>query len=568
MVPFLTSPFALFALLAVPALVAIYLFQRRFRVRDVSSLVLWAAIRQPSVGGRKRERLQLPLTFWLELLAIVLIALAAAGPLLPQWSRSRPLVIVCDDSLSMQAGSAREKAVAFAKGELAKRRFSPVRIVVAGATPRFERDFAQWTCTAPSSDLDAAIALAASAAGRGALILVLTDHAPERPIDPGRVRWQAFGAPLPNLGFVAATRAGDRILLEIANDSTAPQSATLHVGPGPRGGEDREAEDPRSRGPRIDVPPRSRHRVQLTLPPSSGAVQATLSEDAAAFDNRVTLLPDRRPPLRVAIRIADEKLRTMIESALLATSRVALEPLRPQLVITDAATDAQWSVLVQPDRGGASFVGPYVIDRTSPLTTGLALDGLVWGAKRGPMQGQPVILAGDQPLVTIEEHRLRIRFDPSISNLHHAPAWPALWWNVIDWRSAHLPGPRSTNVILGANAFVNIETTPVEVIAPDGERRTLDARDGTAVIAALQPGIWKVGPYSFASNALVAKETDLSHNRSGEWGSWSEESLSSAGFQNIAWLLLLAALAALTLHQWNAAVPAAGQAASRRLGES
>ena len=534
MVPFLTSPFALFALLAVPALVTIYLFQRRFRVRDVSSLVLWAAIRQPSVGGRKRERLQLPLTFWLELLAIVLIALAATGPLLPQWSRSRPLVIVCDDSLSMQAGPAREKAIAFAKGELAKRRFSPVRIVVAGATPRFERDFAQWTCTAPSSDLDAAIALAASAAGRGALILVLTDHAPERPIDPGRVRWQAFGAALPNLGFVSATRAGDRILLEIANDSGVVESSSLRVF---------------KQVLPIRVPPRSRHRVQLTLPANSGAVQATLSEDAAAFDNRVTLLPDRRPPLRVAVRIADEKLRAMIENALLATSRVALEPVRPQLVITDAATDAEWSVHVQPDRGGASFVGPYVIDRTSALTTGLALDGLVWGAKRGPMQGQPVILAGDQPLVTAEEHRLRIRFDPSISNLHHAPAWPALWWNVIDWRSAHLPGPRSANVILGANAFVNVETSPVDVIAPDGERRTLDARDGTAVIAALQPGIWKVGPYSFASNALAAEETDLSHNRSGEWGSWNDEALTSAGFQNIAWLLLLAALAALIAHQ-------------------
>jgi len=545
MVPFLTSPFALFALLAVPALVAIYLFQRRYRVRDVSSLVLWDAIRQPSIGGRTRERLQLPLTFWLEVLAVLLLAFAAAQPLLPKWSHSRPLVIVCDDSLSMQAGNAREKAIAFAKSELAKRRFAPVRIIVAGATPRFERDFAQWTCTSPSSDLDAAIALAASAAGRNALVLILTDHAPERAIDPGRIRWQAFGAPLPNLGFVAATRAGDRILLEIANDSSSTQSTTLHV----------------VRDTRVNVPPHARQRVQLTVP--SRPVEVSLSDDAAAFDNRVTLLPDHRPPIRVALRIADAKSREIVESALSATSRVTIDAIHPQLTINDSPSSDEWSVELQHNNGGAAFVGPYVVDRTSALTTGLALDGLVWGAPRGPMQGQPVILAGDQPLVTIDQHRLRIRFDPSISNLHHAPAWPAFWWNIIEWRASQLPGPRSANVILGANAFVNIEANDVTVIAPDGEQRKLDARDGTAVIATTQPGIWKVGTYSFACNALAANETDLSHNASGGWGKWNDESLVSAGFENIAWILLLIALAILVFHQRiSGAAPALG----RRVG--
>ncbi len=525
MVPFLTSPLALFALAGVPALIAIYLFQRRFRVREVSSLMLWDVIRQPASGGRKRERLQLPLTFWLEVLAVILLALAAAGPLLPWRSRSRPLVIVCDDSLSMQAGDARAKAIAFADGELAKHNFSPVRIIVAGATPRFEKDFEQWACTSPSSDLDAAIALAASAAGRSALVLVLTDHPPDRPPDPGRIRWQAFGRALPNLGFVSATRAGDRVLLEIANDSSSPQSTTLHL----------------VRDMRIDVPPHTRHRVQLTVP--AGVIEAKLSDDAAAFDNQVVLLPDRRPPLRVALRVQDET----IESALRATSRVALENIRPQLIITDRATNEDWSVEVQRAPGGAAFVGPYVMDRTSPLTTGLRLDGLVWGAARGAMQGQPVVFAGDQPLVTVDGHRVRIRFDRTISNLHHSPAWPALWWNLVEWRSAQLPGPRSANVSLGTNAFVNLETPSAVVIAPDGERRTVNGP--AAVIAATQPGIWNVGPYSFACNAIAPGETDLTHNRSGGWGKWNDEALQSAGFENIAWILLLIALAALIAHQ-------------------
>lgn len=529
MVPFLTSPFALLALLAVPALVAIYLFQRRFRVREVSSLILWDAIRQPASGGRKRERLQLPLTFWLELLAIALLALAAAGPLLPRWSRSRPLVIVCDDSLSMQAGGAREKAIAFAKSELAKRKFSPVRIVIAGATPRFERDFAQWTCTSQTSDLDAAIALAASAAGRNALVLVLTDHAPDAPLEAGRIRWQAFGAPLRNLGFVAAARTGNRVLLEIAEGSSTSRRVD--------GSSSGAVDDSKTRRPGGLII----RRRQLSVP--DGPYEATLNDDAAAFDNRVVLLPDRRPPLRVALRVQD----ATIESALRATSRVTLDDVHPQLVVTDHESNDEWSVEVQHGSGGAAFVGPYVIDRTNALTTGLHLDGIVWGAARGAMPGQPVVLAGDQPLVSVDGKRVRIRFDRTISNLHHAPAWPALWWNIVEWRAAQLPGLRSANVSLGANAFVNLETPNAIVTAPDQTQRTVSGP--SAVIAATQPGIWRVGPYSFGCNALAPEETDLSHNRSGGWGTWNDEALTSAGFENVAWILLLIALAALIAHQ-------------------
>jgi hypothetical protein len=536
LLPFLTTPLALSAILAIPALVAIFPFPRRFRTRDVSSLVLWDAIRQPSAGGRTRERLRLPLPFWLEALASALLALAAAGPLLPKIARSRPLVIVCDDSLSMQL--AREKAIAFARSEVARRGFSPVRVIFAGAAPRFaspdriERQLAQWTCNAPRADIDAGIALAASAAGRGALVMVLTDHAPERPIDAGRIRWQAFGSALPNLGFVAATRAGDRVLLEIANDSASARSATLRV----------------LRPSRVDVPAHSRRRVQLTLPPNTGPIEAVLGDDAAAWDNRVTLLPDRRRPLRVAVRIADPKLRESVEGALRATNRVTIDDVRHELLVSDSAGNEEWTIELQRGAGGVAFVGPYVVDRTHPLTAGVTLEGIVWGAARGRIDGQPVISIGDQPLLTETARHVRMRFDASISNLQRTPAWPSFWWNVVDWRSAHLPGPRRVNVTLGANATINVPGRAT-VIAPDGERRMADARDGSVVLAITQPGIWKVNEHSLAANALVPEETDLSHNVTGGWGTWDVESLASAGFENATWILLLAALAVLMFHQ-------------------
>src|ERR1700729_1288665 len=103
MIPFLTYPLALIALATVPALAAIYILRNRFRRRQVSSLVLWNFHVQSKAGGAKIHRLQLPLLFFLELLALILLVAAATGPhwKLPQ--SSRPLIVVLDDSFSMRA---------------------------------------------------------------------------------------------------------------------------------------------------------------------------------------------------------------------------------------------------------------------------------------------------------------------------------------------------------------------------------------------------------------------------------------------------------------------------------
>ena len=74
MIPFLTYPLALMALASLPALAAIYILRNRFRRRTVSSLLLWNFHVQSKAGGAKVHRLQLPLLFFLELLALVLAA--------------------------------------------------------------------------------------------------------------------------------------------------------------------------------------------------------------------------------------------------------------------------------------------------------------------------------------------------------------------------------------------------------------------------------------------------------------------------------------------------------------
>src|SRR6185436_7127452 len=103
LMPFLTFPLALLALATVPALTAIYILRNRFRRRQVSSLMLWQFRVQSKEGGLKLHRLQLPLLFFLELLALLMLVTAAAGPHWNVPQSARPLIVVLDDSFSMRA---------------------------------------------------------------------------------------------------------------------------------------------------------------------------------------------------------------------------------------------------------------------------------------------------------------------------------------------------------------------------------------------------------------------------------------------------------------------------------
>jgi Aerotolerance regulator N-terminal len=559
----LTFPAALLGLLALAPLVAIYLFHRKPRTRNVSSLMLWAALRRPAIGGRKREFLRLPLTFWLEALAIALLVLAAAGPLLPRLARQRPLIVILDDSLSMQAGratTAQSRARDWLRGEL--RAYDPVRIILAGATPQLAT-LEQWSCTASTADLDAALALGAQLAGRNALLLVVTDHAPPRKLGP-RVRWRAFGEAEPNAAFVAATRspAGrDRVLFEVAADAPMTTTFTLWSA--------------------AAVPPLSSHsggtaavlqkrvlqlkrgetqRITLELLPATGAVEARLGDDAAAFDNRVLLLPERRPLVRVRVDVADARLREQIERAINATGRALIAD-NGELLITDRAqpSPSRWTLeLVTHGDAPVTHAGPFVIDRMHPLTAGVDLDGVLWTASRGSLPGAPVILAGSQPLLTDATlaggiHELRMRVDPALSTLQKSTAWPALLWNLIDWKAMQTPGFRAANVALGATAELALppRTERVRVTPPGATAREVAPRGNVLPIAASRPGLWRANEYAFACNALDAEESDLSHAASGTWSGWTEASLVAGGYADVAWLALLAALAVLVF--WSAA---------------
>lgn len=587
MLPLFTNPLAFLALASVPALVAVYWLRTRFRRHPVSSLVLWLDHPEVREGGIRLNRFQAPLPFFLELLALLLLTLAAADPHVPAREGTRPLIVVLDDSYSMLAGapdSPRARAAAALHEELKRHPRPSVRLLLAGPSPQFLGDplhaaaelpplLEQWRCRAPTARLDKALALAAESGGDQSLILLLTDQAPVTPPEKGRTQWWAFGRPLPNLAFVNAVRAArdgrDRCLFEVANLSASPRGTSLII----------RAADTLLREVKLDLAAGETRRVILDLRQNTPALRATIGDDDLAIDNEVILLPVAHRPVHVDLRIADETLRSLVDKALRSTRMTVADPDHPDLLVTDTdpassrrpapARDSQappptatdlWTVRFHSAARAEAYTGPFVLDHSHPLAEGLALQGAVWGA--GPddrFPGAPVLSAGNVPLLNDREdpdgaHELHIAFRPDLSTLQTSPNWPILFWNLAQWNASLAPGVGRPNLRLGEDATVRFRSAheTADVTLPTGEKRPLPVIGKQLTIHSDDVGTFTVDAgdehYFLTAAALRPDESDLSRAQSGRWGNWLDETLLHEEYRSITWLLLLLALGVLALH--------------------
>ncbi len=565
----LTGPLMLIGLAALPALAAIYWLRSRSRRLVVSSLVLYANQRRSRQGGRIFQRMQTPVTFFLEILALALIVLAASGPAWRTRETARPIVVVLDDSFSMQARSGadspRSLAAAALLDELADGNYQ-ARFVLAGPqpallgepveTPEQASDvLRQWRCTAAQADLGEAIAMAREIGGQAARVLVLTDHAPSWPLEAGQVQWWAFGRAMGNFAFTAAarTRLDDRqrLLLEVANLGGEPGVAQLALIDA--GGTTTRA---------MELGASRRGRLILELGADTAAIRAELADDCLDIDNRVLLLAPADRPLRVSVLLPPGPLRQAVAKALEATGGVLISPDRPELVISDQPPtpggDA-WHMRLVSAGPAQAYAGPFVIDRGHPLTEGLSLGGVIWSCPTdAALAGTPILTAGNTVLLAGGEgpgrrQQLEMAIDPEMSNVVDSPDWPILFANLVRWRLEQL-GLVERNVRLGSRVALTMPLTveQVEWLAPGRAVVRLPAYQGRVELTADAVGLHTVSSparrLEFACNALAPGESDLLLCATGRWGSWNESPMYRDSLLPLAWVAALAALMAMVAH--------------------
>jgi len=294
-------PLGLLALAAVPAVVALHLYRRRYEPRTVSALFLWSTEDRTEAAGRKREPLRRSRSFWFEVLAALALALVFAGPRPLVMREARHLVLVLDSSASLGArdsrGSLRDEALAIARERIRSLpRDSRVTLLVSSVRPELLAGPAALPMEALEAletfepgrahhDLGATLSLALELSGSRAVTLI-TDTIDVGAVPP-EVEIVALGRPAPNAGIVAVSRR---------RDTGGSALASALDGSTPEGTSSTAAE-----------------RVSLTLASfAERAIERTLrleTEDGAVFATRAVRLepraethlsfdlPDGAPPL-------------------------------------------------------------------------------------------------------------------------------------------------------------------------------------------------------------------------------------------------------------------------------
>ncbi len=218
------SPAAVWAAMALAAVVALHLLARRRREVTLPTLIIWRRV-APSTSDTSLRRFRIDRSLVLRLLAAAALVAAAAGPVaVSPGSSVRRAVIVIDNSLAMQSmapgGRSRLQDASAAARKLlgAMSASDRATLVVTSPDPAMPArgespgDVTRAVDSISPSDraasLDEAVAAALAEARRsGGRVYVFTSRPRPDGLAEGAVHWKRVGAPSRNVALVAMDSA-------------------------------------------------------------------------------------------------------------------------------------------------------------------------------------------------------------------------------------------------------------------------------------------------------------------------------------------------------------------------
>ncbi len=529
MIPTFASPLFLWGLAAVGGLVAVYFLHMRSKRQIVSSLMLWIEEEKTSDGGRILKRIKTPLAFFLELLALVLLALAAANPMFPRGGKA-PVFVILDDSYSMQTEDNAPKSESRKNLEkLIAGGGYRVQVILAGRQPRLlavrfedvgslKKLDERWTCLSPTANLESAIGLTRQL-DPASHVLVLSDKKPPETIstDGPHLRWVATGQSLSNLAIIGAVRRDDsdggKVVVEVANYSAKPTSSKLTA----------RTEKSKATHP-LKIAANGTARLTIPLDKGAGPLEMSLPSDTLKLDDRVRLQRDSTPGLRVELAINSPQLRGALRRALAATGRCTITDIAPHLRFSDSPVNAKencWDVLFSQGENTTAVRGPFVLDKKHPLLEGITLGGVIMSHGEGVrMPGTPLVSANNLILMSVRESgpglpRCFLHFAPKKTTLLDSIDFPALVWNILRWRTDGLPESCHPNVRLGERISLTLAKgrTNCELTDPSGESHSLAIQGNSVTFTCDTPGRYVVSidetTIPISANVLFRDESNL-----------------------------------------------------------
>ncbi len=518
-------------------MVGLHLYRRQAEPREVSATFLWEAIGSPKGAGRTRAPLHQSPSFWLELLAVLLITMVLASPQ-GCAGQAEHRVVVLDDSVSMQASQ--EQARDALKNSLeGLRARDTVSVVLSGPSPRMLvgpqalREEAQsaverWEPAASNHSLGAAVDLGLQLSDGGAVSLI-SDHfaAQAWPEEVGLI---SVGKPANNIGLTHASRVRDDtdhdlIFVVLRSFSGSPTTGTLALW---EGEQQLWSQD-------ISLAADQSVEHSLPLAHSAGLVRLELYADkgnALASDDVAWLAPLPPRTLGVHLALPPEQAQALgLDTegerwADLLQDAVVVSPERAHLILGPEGVSLgpkAWSIEIPANSESQALLGPFLLDKAHPLTRGMNLEGVLWSVPTGSTAtGSTLISAGQSTLLSQDGRRIQLRIDPTKSTLSRSPDWPIFLLNAAELRRASLPGLSQSSTQVGQELLWRNAASGSWILTdPKGQSRALPEQTDLDIGGLYRPGVWTLqrdqDPASvIAVNALDPLESELRELSAGE----------------------------------------------------
>ena len=463
------NPAGLWALLAVPVVLAIHFLQRESRRVLTSTLFLFEALAPVSAQGRRFERLRGSLPLWLQIAAVLLLTLLLAAPRWVRKDSSQRVVVVLDSSVSMlafrqelaSALAARLRVIArtAAITEWRLIESDPARptLYAGNDLARLLAALAAWNPHLGTHDFQPALNTARSLTRESGLALFVTDRKTDL---PEGVKLLAVGRPIENCGWVGLT-VDDRNTWRalVKNHGGAAQTRTWHI----------EADGVAGPEAALTLDPGQARTLSGTFPPGKDHCELVLSADEFTLDDRLPIVRPEAKRLTISVQPGtplDGFFQRLAASVPRADTAPGPADVRLALAAAAATPPAGPGILfsVQENEHPEYLPGELVAEN-HPLTSGLSWNGLI--CKRTdpipPKDGDEVLLwQGERPLLFLRGGRadrtLFVNFDVRQSNADRLPAFVVLLNRFLESIRAEKVAPERLNV--ETNQLLEIASDP------------------------------------------------------------------------------------------------------------
>ncbi len=531
----LGNPHGLWALLAIPALLAIHFLQPRSRRVTATTLFLLEHLPPLATTGRAWRWLRSTWALWLQLLAMLLVTWLLAEP---RWQRPdsvQTIAVVLDASASMRAF--RHEAVD------ALRQRAPVWEKAAARTewilretdldrPVLYRGFSRtaafvalsrWQPDLGHHDFTPALEVARQLVRRNGAAVLLTDRRPGAKLDG--VALITVGHPIENAGFAGGSvervdRGAPRwtILLQHHGAQSAVRTLTLTTRARPTNGNVAEAGSPTVvRRESVTLEPGQLMTLSGDFPAGVESLVFTLTPDTFELDDTLPLVvPVPRPLTWRAIgpEAATVFFRTFLERTP-GTSR-APSGRAPDLSLyatntpfnqpVTGATLVELMIYTTNATGERVVTSPVVAD-SHPWIDGLSWSGLLSpgpAADLLPSDAHALLWQGQQPLAWVQTvqgvPRLVLGWNWPASNADRLPASAVLLYRIVEDARRRKFAPETANIDTGQRLDLPPEPIATPAARPSrwilrtegGDERPLARDELAAARAPAEPGFFEV----------------------------------------------------------------------------